>query len=382
MEDIKTLHEDMQKTFAAFKEQNEKAEVERKTHGDALAETKAALDKLNARLDESEVKMQALVAPDKQVDDKGADEAKAAAFVKYLRHGDQRMSADELKLLATDQNDEGGYLVQPNYADQIVQKVIEVSPVRSVANVVTISQGNDLKVPVEGSTDFASGWVGERGTRSETDSATVDLVTINAYEMYAKPLATQNMLDDAAYDVEGWLAMRVATEFARREGAAFISGDMVLKPEGLLTNGDVGETNSGSNTALTADGLITLFYTLKAPYSANATWMMERASIAAVRKLKDDNDDYLWQPGLQAGQPATLLGRPVVTAEDMPTIAQNAYPVLVCDFRAGYWIVDKQGIRTLRDPFSSKPSVEFHTTMRVGGAVVLPEAIKKQKVSA
>jgi HK97 family phage major capsid protein len=265
-------------------------------------------------------------------------------------------------------------------------KVFETSPMRAYASVQVIS--TDALEGLFDLNEASSGWVGETDTRSETNTPQLGKWRIPTHELYAKPTATQKLLDDAEINMEAWLAGKVAEKFARDEATAFVTGSGIGRPRGFLTYasgttlpGTIERFDTGVNGAFAAapnggDVLINALYGLKAQYRANATWFMNRATTTLVRKLKDQDGAYLWSPGIAAGQPATLLGYPVAAFEDMPSPATDSLSIAVGDMREAYQIVDRIGIRTLRDPFSSKPYVEFYTTKRVGGDVVNFEAIK------
>jgi len=270
--------------------------------------------------------------------------------------------------------------------------VFETSPMRAYASIQVISTD-----ALEGLFDLeeaSSGWVGETDARSETGTPQLGKWRIPVHELYAKPKATQKILDDAEINLETWLAQKVAEKFARDEAAAFVAGNGVNKPRGFLSYADgttlpgtIERINTGANGAFASapsggDALIDALYGLKAQYRANATWFMNRATTKLARKLKDSDGAYLWSPGIAAGQPATLLGYPVAAFEDMPDPATGSLSIAVGDMRSAYQIVDRVGIRTLRDPYSAKPYVEFYTTKRVGGDVVNFEAIKLIEFSA
>jgi HK97 family phage major capsid protein len=210
---------------------------------------------------------------------------------------------------------------------------------------------------------------------------------IPVHEIYAKPKITQTLLDDTVFDVESWLARKVGSKFSRKQNTAFILGDGIKQPRGVLTypagsgHKQIEQIVSGNATALTGDGIIALTGSLKEAYLANATFLMNRATLTQLRTLKDGQGNYLWQPNYQLGLAQTLVGYPIRTGEDMPTVAAGALPIAFGDFREAYLIVDRQGVRVLRDPYSSKPFVEFYHTARVGGDVVNFEAIKLQKIS-
>lgn len=263
---------------------------------------------------------------------------------------------------------------------------------RAYASIQTISTD-----ALEGLFDLdeaASGWVAETDSRSETNTPVVGKWRIPVHELYAKPRATQKLLDDAEINMEAWLASKVAEKFGRDEANAFVVGNGVGKPRGFLTYangttlpGTIEQVKTGANGAFASapngsDVLVTALYSLKQQYRANATWFMNRATTGLVRRLKDSNGQMVWAPGIAAGQPATLLGYPVASFEDMPNPATGSLSIAVGDMREAYQIVDRVGIRTLRDPYSAKPYVEFYTTKRVGGDVVNFEAVKIVDFSA
>jgi HK97 family phage major capsid protein len=313
-------------------------------------------------------------------------DAYKSAFQTYMRKGDQALSSDEIKALSVGTDPDGGYVVNPDLSGRIVMKVFETSPMRAYASVQVIS--TDALEGLFDLNEASSGWVGETDSRTETNTPQLGKWRIPTHELYAKPTATQKLLDDAEINMEAWLAGKVAEKFARDEATAFVTGSGINRPRGFLTYasgttlpGTIERFITGVNGAFAAapnggDVLINALYGLKAQYRANATWFMNRATTTLTRKLKDTDGAYVWSPGIAAGQPATLLGYPVASFEDMPDPATDSLSIAVGDMREAYQIVDRIGIRTLRDPFSSKPYVEFYTTKRVGGDVVNFEAIK------
>jgi HK97 family phage major capsid protein len=296
------------------------------------------------------------------------------------------MGPDERKALSVGTDPDGGYVVNPDLSGRIVLKVFESSPMRAYASVQVIS--SDALEGLFDLNEASSGWVGETDSRPETNTPQLGKWRIPAHELYAKPKATQKLLDDASINMEAWLASKVSEKFARDEANAFVVGNGVNKPRGFLTYssgttlpGTIERFDTGVNGAFAAapnggDVLINALYGLKQQYRANATWFMNRATLKLTRKLKDSDGAYLWSPGIAAGQPASLLGYPVASFEDMPDPATDSLSIAVGDMREAYQIVDRLGIRTLRDPYSAKPYVEFYTTKRVGGDVVNFEAIK------
>jgi HK97 family phage major capsid protein len=309
-----------------------------------------------------------------------------AAFDTFLRKGEEVMGPDERKALSVGTDPDGGYVVNPDLSGRIVMKVFETSPMRAYASIQVIS--SDALEGLFDLNEASSGWVGETDSRPETNTPQLGKWRIPAHELYAKPKATQKLLDDASINMEAWLASKVSEKFARDEANAFVVGNGVNKPRGFLTYssgttlpGTIERFDTGVNGAFAAapnggDVLINALYGLKQQYRANATWFMNRATLKLTRKLKDSDGAYLWSPGIAAGQPASLLGYPVASFEDMPDPATDSLSIAVGDMREAYQIVDRLGIRTLRDPYSAKPYVEFYTTKRVGGDVVNFEALK------
>jgi HK97 family phage major capsid protein len=243
--------------------------------------------------------------------------------------------------------------------------------------------------------EASSGWVGETEARSDTNTPAIGKWRIPVHELYAKPKATQKLLDDASINMEAWLAGKVAEKFARDESAAFVSGNGTNnRPNGILTYitggtnaaahpfGAILATNSGAAAALTADGIINLVHALPSEYTQNARFVMNRATMGLARLLKDTTNQYLWQPSYQAGQPATLAGHPVTEVAAMPNVAAGARPIVFGDFQRGYLSVDRTGVRVLRDPFTNKPYVHVYTTKRVGGGLLNPDVLKAMNISA
>ncbi|KGJ04812.1 phage major capsid protein, HK97 family [Paracoccus halophilus] len=319
--------------------------------------------------------------------DAGAPHQKA--FDAYIRHGDDdALRGLPLEGKAMTTVSDGGFLAAPTVALQVQDALNVTASLRRVANVVSVESAN-YEVLVDMG-DIASGWASEAGTQDETGTSTVQRVVIPVHELSAMPKASQRLLDDAAFDVETWLAGRIAEKFARAEATAFVSGDGVNKPKGFLTHhmapdatathAQIGTIASGGNgdfaTTNPADALIDLVYALAAEYRANASFVMNSRTAAAVRKMRDADGRFLWTDSLAAGQPAQLLGYPVLVCEDMPDISLGSASIAFGDFRAGYTIVERPDLRVLRDPFSAKPHVLFYATKRVGGGVTDARAIK------
>jgi HK97 family phage major capsid protein len=284
--------------------------------------------------------------------------------------------------------------VAPPELDRLIeQRLTASSPIRQIASVRQTS-ATVFKKPV--SMGAVSAWVDEKDdARAETTAPTLELLSFPAAELYAMPAATQTLLDDAYADVDEWLADECEASFASQESAAFVSGNGTDKPKGFLAYDMIADASHAWNkigfilsggagafaSSNPADKLIDLVYALKSQFRANARFVLNRRTVSAVRKLKDGDDKYLWRPGM-AGEAASLLGCPVTEIEDMPDIAANSFSIAFGDFRRGYLIVDRQGARVLRDPYSAKPYVLFYTTKRVGGGVQNFDAIKVMKFAA
>ncbi len=319
--------------------------------------------------------------------DAGAPHQKA--FDAYIRHGDDdALRGLPLEGKAMSTVSDGGFLAAPTVALQVQDALNVTASLRRVANVVAVESAN-YEVLVDMG-DIASGWSTEAGTQAETGTSTVQRVVIPVHELSAMPKASQRLLDDSAFDVETWLAGRIAEKFARAEATAFINGDGVNKPKGFLThakaanatatNVQIGTIASGGDgdfaTTNPANALIDLVYALGAQYRANGSFIMNSKTAAAVRKMRDADGRFLWADSLAMGQPAQLLGYPVLVCEDMPDIARGSFSIAFGDFHSAYTIVERPDLRVLRDPFSAKPHVLFYATKRVGGGVTDARAIK------
>lgn len=316
------------------------------------------------------------------------------AFGQYLRTGDDdglRGLALEGKALNSQVNADGGFLVDPETSDRIRGVLKSTASLRAIANVVNV-EASSFDVLVD-HTDIGSGWATETGTLSETTTPQIDRISIPLHELSAMPKASQRLLDDSAFDIEGWLAGRIADKFARAEAAAFVAGDGVDKPKGFLTHTKVAEaswawgglgyvaTGADGDFAATnaSDAIVDLVYALSAEYRANASFVMNSKTAGAVRKMKDADGRFLWSDGLAAGEPARLMGYPVLVAEDMPDIGSGSFAIAFGDYKNGYTIAERPDLRVLRDPFSAKPHVLFYASKRVGGDVSDFAAIKLLK---
>lgn len=389
--EFKEVAEGIQAKFDEFKAANDK-------HIEAITAEKSALegkvDKLNEQINEFEDFKKQLELEQKQKNRPGVSDSAAReykeGFLKFMRKGDA--SAIETKAVNTTTDSDGGFAVPEELDRQILEIERDMSPMRSVCNTISVSTPDYKKLVNLGGA--ASGWVGEDSARPETGSPSLAQISAFMGEIYANPSATQQSLDDVFFNAEAWLTAEVAQEFSEKEGQAFLSGDGTNKPKGLLAYtlaataddsrafGTIQNKVAASATALDADELLDLVYALKAGYRRNASWMMNKLTIAEARKLKDTTGAYLWQPSLQAGQPSTLMGYAVNENDDMATLAANANGVLFGDFRRAYTIVDRIGTRVLRDPYTNKPYVHFYTTRRTGGMLTDSNAVKVLTMAA
>lgn len=398
---IKDKNAEMMNAFEEFKTTNDERlkELEKKGSADALVKehtekSNAAIEKLQGQIEEMKTALNRTQSG--EIDEKDIEAATAeykAGFFKHVRTG-QMVQLDEkqagYKQMTIDSDPDGGYLVPAQMSNEIVKRVFETSPIRQLASQQTISSSQlDLLQDVD---EADAGWVGERQARPETNTPQIKKIAIPADELYAMPSASQRLLDDAAINLESWLAEKVAEKMRRVENSAFVSGDGVEKPMGFLsydaTAGEAYEfgkirqlTSTGTSGQLDeADDFVNLMYELKADYLQNAAFVMKRQTEREVRKIKQDNK-YIWQPDFANKGAGTILGYAVYQFDDMPAIATDALAVAFGDFRRGYQIVDRMGIRVLRDPYTSKPFVKFYSSRRCGGRVKDFDAIKLMKVN-
>ncbi|TNC73409.1 phage major capsid protein [Rubellimicrobium roseum] len=316
------------------------------------------------------------------------------AFDAYLRSGDDvalRGLALEGKALSTAVAVDGGVLISPQAAESIRQILVSTASLRSIASVVAVENAS-LDILIDRG-ELGAGWATETAGATETATGVLEKINIPLHELAAQPKASQRLLDDAAFDVEAWLAGRIAERFARAESAAFVTGNGVDKPRGILsyatvpngtwTWGNIGYVPTGAAGALTTiDPIVDLVYALGAQYRPRACFVMNSRTTGVLRKLKDADGRFLWSDGLTAGEPARLMGYRVLICEDMPDIAGNAMAIAFGDFTAGYTIAERPDLRVLRDPYSAKPHVLFYATKRVGGGVIDFAAIKLLRFAA
>lgn len=395
------------RTFAEFREANDRrlAEIEKRGTADPVSAEK--VENINAevgRLDRQlrEMNEQIAAASVGVGASNGGGDANVRAyndaFYKWMRTGDDAVKASLPGLaikagLSTDSNPDGGYLIPAPMEDAITRAQGTRSVMRQLATVVSVGGGG-----LEGLHNLggaASGWVGEKSSRAQTATPQLVKLKMPMGEIYAMPAATRRMLEDARVDLAAWLAGEVDVTFTEQEGDAFINGDGVEKPHGLLSQtfaaapttstgtsawDAVNFTKSGSTTTVgTGDEIIAMVHTLKAGYRQNASFLMNDLTLAAVRKLKDGDGNYLWQPSYQAGVPSQLLSYGVNSDDNMPDIGSNAYPIAFGDWKRAYYILDRMGSTLLQDPYTAKPNVLFYITKRVGGGVRDHKAYKVLK---
>ena len=399
------MHE-MMAAFEAFKGANDARldEIERKSTADTLLEEKVA--RIDQAVSSAQARLDRVVSEGRRPgigaeatgrlavsrSDSTFHGEEKAAFDGYLKSG--ASFGLELKAGLSTASNSAGYVVPEQTERAIERRLMAGSPMREIASVRTVGSGVFRK-PVS-TAGLAAGWVAETAARPETDPATLALLEFPSADLYASPAATQSLLDDALIDLDEWLASEVEDAFAAQETSAFVTGDGVNKPKGFLSYdivaeashewGKIGYVASGAAGAFAAssptDRLIDLIYAPKARYRPNGRFVMNRRTVSAVRKFKDSDGAYVWQPAQRPGETASLLGYAVTEIETMPDVGADAAAIAFGDFQRGYLIVDRAGVRVLRDPYSAKPYVLFYTTKRVGGGVQNFDAIKVLKFSA
>lgn len=423
--EVKTILEDQGKAWDEFKKTNDDI-LAAKAEGKSVADLEVKLANLSKSLDqieelksqigdlakrtrpgmsekgeadlESEIKsFNAMRQSGAAGQVKGATEEEFVgyrkAFFDVIRKSDKMMTPEEHKAMQVGIDSDGGYLVPPAATGRIIKRLYDFVTMRRLASVVSIS--TDALEGIVDRDEVGYGWVGETQPRPDTDTPELGKYRLQAHEMYASPKATQKLLDDAAIDIEGWLATKVADKFARVENDAFINGNGVNMPRGLFTYptattddasrawGTFQHVTSGTNGSFAnADMLFDLIGKLKGGYLQSATFLTRREAVTSIRKLKESTTNaYMWQPGLQQGQPDRLLGYPIEVDQDIPALASGSLSMALGDFAEAYTIVDRIGIRTLRDPYTDKPYVKFYSTRRVGGGAISFDAVKFVKFS-
>lgn len=397
--EVADAFDEFMQAFEAYKDANEERlrQIESQVGPDAVTTEK--MTRIDRTLDEQKRLVDRLVHKSVRPAIGGENAsldpdrlAHKAAFDAYVRKGETHgLTEFEKKALTVGTDAQGGYLVPDQTEREIGRLLAEVSPMRAISAVREVT-GSTYKKPFA-TTGMTTGWAGETDSRPETATPTLAELEFPAMELYAMPAATGSMLEDTAIDIDQWVASEVQIAFAEQESTAFVTGDADKKPRGFLDYtkvadaswswGEIGYLATGVSGGFAAsdasDDLVDLVYSLKAGYRAGAHWVMNRRTQGEIRKLKDADGHYLWQPPAQAGGQATLMNFPIAEAEDMPDIAADSFSIAFGDFGQGYLIVDRRGVRILRDPYSQKPYVLFYTTKRVGGGVQNFEAIKLLK---
>ncbi len=401
-EDIKNAITDLGQTFEEFKKVNDQR-LEQIEKGESTALVDEKLAKMEAKMDSYEEinqklttaelnadniksqieKLETIVTrPNSGFESKQVDEY-MGAFDTYCRKGLEGLDPVEKKALTVSNDSTGGYLAPPEYVRELLKTITEISPIRSIARVRSTG-ARSIQVPKRDG-QFSAQWVSESGTRSETTGWQVGLEEIPAHEMYALVDISEQDLEDTVFDLEAEMQSEFAEQFAKAEGTAFVTGNSVGKPHGFMDHSGVSSINSGDADQVTADGLISLVHNIKSDYSRNGTFVFNRTTLAAIRKLKDTAGQYVFQAGmsLQGGVTNTVLGMPYVEATDMPSEGANTFPVAFGDFRRAYMIVDRVNLAVLRDPFTQATTgnVRYIARKRVGGQIVQAEAISKLKCS-
>ncbi len=396
--EISTAFDEFMESFEAFRETNDERLKQMETRMGADTITVQKMDRINHAVDCQKQALDRLLLKAERPSISGgyisstAQHEHKSAFNSYVRSGDENgLRQFEEKAMSYGSDPDGGYLVPEETANEIGRRLAQISPIRSIATVRTVSS-SVYKKPFA-LTGPAVGWVAETDTRPQTTSPSLSELQFPTMEIYAMPAATPTLLEDTAIDLDSWLAQEVDTAFAEQEAAAFVNGDGTNKPRGFLDYSTVDDNSwSWGNLGYIATGvdgdfavsdasdvLVDTIYSLKAGYRQHANWVMNRKSQAQIRKLKDADGNYLWQAPATAGGQAQLLGFPVVEAEDMPDITSDSFSITFGDFGRGYLIVDRAGVRVLRDPYSAKPYVLFYTTKRVGGGIQDFDALKLVK---
>ena len=396
--EIADAFDDFLRAFEAFKGTNDErlAQLEKRSTADVV--TLEKLERINAALDEHKRTVDEMMLRQSRPERAGTVPRNAttlqhkAAFEAYVRRGEAGLLGQlEQKALSVGSSPDGGYLVPAETERSVMLKMRDISPIRAISGSRQVS-ASVYKKPFS-TTGFSTGWVGETASRPQTANTVLAELSFPTMELYAMPAATPALLDDAAVNIDEWIGEEIQAAFAEQESNAFVVGDGVNKPRGFLDYpkvdnttwswGNLGYLVTGVSGAFAAsnpsDKLVDLVYALKAGFRANAHWVMRRSVQAEIRKMKASDGTYIWQPAASPQGAPTLMGFPVAECEDMPSIAANSYSIAFGDFSRGYLVVDRVGLRVLRDPYSAKPYVLFYTTKRVGGGVQDFDAVKLLK---
>lgn len=397
--EIKSAVEQLGTAFEEFKKthQEELKQIKSKGSADVLTSEKLArieksldqLEDVNQKVTKAKLaqdaneeklnKIETIVSrPGFDISAKADTSMEKKVFDKWLRDGKEALSPEEVKVLTASNDNTAGYLAPPEYVQELIKGIVEISPIRSIARVRSTTN-RSVQIPRRTST-FAATFVAEQGSRTETTGYQVGMEEIPTHELYALVDISEQELEDSVFNLEQEMTSEFTEQFAKAEGNAFVSGNSVGKPEGIVTNSSVGVTASGVSASLNANSLISLYHAVKPDYSRNGTFVMNRSTLAAVRKLQDGSGQYVFQAGfsLQVGVPNTILGAPYVEATDVADVGSSTKPIYFGDFRRGYLIVDRVSMSIMRDPFTQATSgnVRYIARRRIGGQVILPEAIQ------
>ena len=397
--EIKSAVEQLGTAFEEFKKthQEELKQIKSKGSADVITSEKLArieksldqLEDVNQKVTKAKLaqdaneeklnKIETIVSrPGFDISAKADHSMEKKVFDKWLRDGKEALSPEEVKVLTASNDNTAGYLAPPEYVQELIKGIVEISPIRSIARVRSTTN-RSVQIPRRTST-FAATFVAEQGSRTETTGYQVGMEEIPTHELYALVDISEQELEDSVFNLEQEMTSEFTEQFAKAEGNAFVSGNSVGKPEGIVTNSSVGVTASGVSASLNANSLISLYHAVKPDYSRNGTFVMNRSTLAAVRKLQDGSGQYVFQAGfsLQVGVPNTILGAPYVEATDVADVGASTKPIYFGDFRRGYLIVDRVSMSIMRDPFTQATSgnVRYIARRRIGGQVILPEAIQ------
>lgn len=346
--------------------------------------TTSAFDTLTTRLDKLEAKARRPVAANDNfypvaANDNGAP-TEAKSFNSYLRRGDNGVGADEAKMLRAGVAPQGGYLAPAEFTTEFIRDLTLFSPVRALATVKQTSHGSVTLQKRTGITNAK--WKGEAATQEGSEPSFGQLEIV-ARELNTYVDLSNQVLQDAVVDIDSEVRLALAEDFGQKEAVAFVKGDGVTQPAGIMTDAGVGYVPNGHATNLSADALINMVYALPAFYRNRGTFVLNGSTLAAIRKLKDTTGQYLWQPAYQAGQPETILGRPVAEAVDMDDVASGAFPVLFGDIGTAYRIIDRTDLSVLVNPYllATNSTTRMHASRRVGGGVVQANAVKKLRMT-
>lgn len=407
MEDqLKSQLEELGKQTTQFREYVERELTEVKKSGAVAPETKSALDKLTAAMDATEAKfVESKTALDNmrarlekaeeklgrppaggETKDEWQGSPEHKAWLKLVKVGDEKLTAEETKALSVSTDTAGGYLVPPQVQAGIIEMLTDFSPVRQIVNVVPIS--SDILHWPKQTGQASMSWTAEEATRSESTGITFGLEQIPTHEGYIYPFLTRQLIEDSSFPIESWLNEEAGRRFALGEGTAVIAGNGVGQPLGITMDPGIVSTNytaQGEASTLTnGDGLIGLIHSMPTPYVNGAVLILNRTTLGVIRKIKGGDGHYIWWQGYNEANPPNILGVPYVEMPDMPDVGANTFPVYYGNFKRAYVMADRTQISLIRDPFSGKTAgvVQFMFYKRLGGKLVLPAAVKRLKIAA